>query len=362
MIDWKTAALYGIGGALAGGLLSVLLPKSAAAAPATPGPGPVPGQPPTPKPGTRPVGGGPTVPAVFPTGSIMDALTHPDSNPGARSGLILEAVRRGKYDKPDFRMLLVGALDAAGKVRAGQDDDFGMIPVTVDAMKIEGVRYNVTYPVHALIARDLGLQMLTQFVADLMWRQAAVRLQPLPNGGTLQSWAKDGTMGLSSRMIQYSQAIDSKLAGQALGDEAGPYIIGNLGKDWLLTAMGFSPAMTPPSPPDAVVKCQPHPYNVSAIIGGWYGEGPSHSITGLPEIQGLSYCHDRGHSDYSQLSRYMSQFVWVHRAGDPVDQGTWMPVADVLTGPLARLLTGPEGVLPGAFPPNISEPAVGYLA
>lgn len=350
MIDWKSAALYGIAGAVAGGLLSTLLPKSAAAAPEPDGPSP-----PSPTPGTRQVTGQPPGPApvVYPTGGVIAGLVNPDSSPAERSSIIYDAVvNRGIYDKPPFRMIYVGQLDSSGKVLVDDAHDFGTIAVSADAMKIDGVRYNVTYPVHALIGRALGFSMLTMYVADLMWLAAGVQL-------TFQAksaWQQDGTMGKSSRMAQYSQILDGLLAGRTLADAQGPLIIGNLGKDWMLTKMGFSPGNTPPSPPNAAVQCQVMPYADTAPNYGWYG-GQSHSIvTALRVVQPIGYCHDRGHSDYSQLSRYMGRTMWVHRAGTPVDQGTWMPVADVLAGPLAHILTGPEGTIPDDFPPNVQGP------
>jgi len=157
-----------------------------------------------------------------------------------------------------------------------------------DALKVDGVRVNVTASTQQQLADKMGCALLTAKLADLIWLQAKNRLIPKPR--TITSSTK--------AMIEHSAEIDKQLAN--LGNAAG--LCSTVGKHWII---------------DEKLKAGSN----KAINYGWHVPGKQlkgnrwrgiscevcASLIKDPDtkqyarlIQGRSGAHNIGHTDYSQ--------------------------------------------------------------
>lgn len=192
-----------------------------------------------------------------------------------------------------------------------------------DALKIDGIRVNVTAETAQAVADTLDCLLLTPKLADLMWLQRAVTLPPFPRGNT-------NGMSTTQAMVDHSTKIDSALA--ALPDATG--LIGTVGKHWVIdNGLLGKPAGT-------------------AMNYGWHFEGQSFQGNAFDTtaslikdgsgqlvrlIQGRGTRHNKIHVDYSQVC------VLVHRTCT-VD-GSEMSLTDVLADPDLAPLANHTGVL-----------------
>lgn len=194
-----------------------------------------------------------------------------------------------------------------------------------DALKIEGVRVNVTAETQQVIADMLDCMLLTPKLADLRWAQRDVTLPPFPRGNPVG-------MSSTQAMIDHSAKIDAALA--KMSDPYG--IIGTVGKDWVIDnaldgkmLYGKSAAMN---------------YGWHFVPKAWTGyseacasglKHPDGTVARL--IQGRGTRHDLHHTDYSQLC------ILIHRLC--MVDGVEMSLKDVLSDPALAPLASHQGVL-----------------
>jgi hypothetical protein len=262
--------------------IGVLGSKKKKAAPAPPSPtgnGTVPA-------GTPPPGGGGGIPGGWPPpqpkppapGSWLDSL--PESYTTRREAQILDAVAAGLAADPEWI-----TIESPG---AGKYSGYTMhVPVMADALTIEGVRVNGSYPTAQAIADREGWLLFTPYIAGLVWKHADAKLSPT----TSQELSNKNVTATTSQMIEASAKVDQKLNPIRTPRDADGLVtlVGNPGKDWVLTRI--------------------------------YGDGGEHPVSHVPHIdaganhgfyrglwdpiQNVGVFHGLGHVDYSQTLRFM---------------------------------------------------------
>jgi hypothetical protein len=157
-----------------------------------------------------------------------------------------------------------------------------------DALKVGGVRVNVSADLQQRIADLLSCSLLTPFLADLAW---------LRRGATLTPHTRPIT-SLTSAMVDHSRLIDEDLA--KLGQPSG--VVSTVGKHWVID--------------DEMLG---HPNKTENY--GWHFPGQSFGGSawsaaasslkegghGLRLIQGRGWAHDKSHVDYSQTCVLVSR-------------------------------------------------------
>lgn len=202
--------------------------------------------------------------------------------------------------------------------------------VLADALKIDGVRVNVSAETQQIIADMTGCMLLTPKLADLIWVQREISLTPFPRAIT----------GTTQGMIDHSAKIDAALA--RFSNPNG--LIATVGKHWviddeLLTHKGM------------------------AENYGWHFEGPAfQGMTGAPcasratapngqvvrVIQGTGWAHNMFHSDYSQVCVLVSRSCKV--------DGVEHDLRTVLQDPELASLASHTGPMKVLRQPGVPEP------
>lgn len=243
---------------------------------------------------------------TIPPGSVI--ANWPQDAAG-RSAAVLQAVKDGRADLDWFT---IGT--TAGNLRA-------RIRVS-NAMRVDGVIVNADQRAYQEVADYLGLVSFTPKLADEVYKQSTVRIAP-----QAQIWYKDGSMGLTRRMVDYSGIIDSAVDGRS-------GLVDNPGKYWVLVAALWAAGTNPKTG---------IPWRSSAANYGWY-----QTLTNL--LQGLGFAHNLAHADYSQVFRYWDPDV---QASD--DGGmTWQSIdgRTMLTSPKWYPLVSAQQ-LPGYRHPGV---------
>jgi hypothetical protein len=228
-----------------------------------------------------------------------------------RESVILQMVKEGSCDY------------TWSTITSEHNDHRADFSVFTDALKIEGIRVNVTAETQQLIADHLDAMLLTPKLADLLWMQRDTTLPPFPRGNT-------NGMSTTQAMIEHSEKID-----KALGAMSNPYgILGTVGKHWVIdNALATKVVGTAMN------------YGWHFVKDAWAGyseacaSGAKDPNTGqiIRLIQGRGTRHDMQHVDYSQVC------VLVHKVCT-VD-GTEMNLTDVLQKPELAPLASHQGVL-----------------
>jgi len=221
--------------------------------------------------------------------------------------------------------------------------------VMADALKVEGVRVNVSARLEQQIADVLNASLLTPKLADLIWAQKAVKLAPMPRQITASTPV----------MVSQSQKLDGAIAGQ-------DGLICTLGKHWVID----KDLLAHPG------KAENYGWHFDgANFQGITGEvcaslmkGPNGSYVRL--IQGRGWAHDMSHVDYSQNCVLVAKQCWVDGVimnladllADPelaplashngVTTVLRQPGVDVLEAIEYDLVAFPEGLAPSCPPPN----------
>lgn len=160
-----------------------------------------------------------------------------------------------------------------------------------DALKIDGIRVNVSAELQQKLADVFNASLLTSHIADLMFINAVHRVEPCPM--TISSTV--------ASMVKHSQMVDTKVGSNPTGLVASP------GKHWIL---------------DKKLD-----WNTSKACNyGWHFVGTNYKgIKGHPVgskqnklngspisvIQPNACAHDMKHSDYSQICQLVSQECWI---------------------------------------------------
>jgi hypothetical protein len=207
------------------------------------------------------------------------------------------------------------------KLTIEENGNTGVFNVFQDALKVMGVRVNVSASLQQKIADELGFSLLTAKIADAMWINKSIHLNPYIRG----------TLNMSSidAMVEHSDMIESDLAiyDNIMG------IISTVGKHWLLDN-------------DLIGS------KTKAMNYGWHFKGPifkgisgSAIASGMKDyegnacrlIQGRGSAHDINHVDYSQTC------VLVNR--DCEINGVNMDIRDVFSDPVLCNLVSHQGKL-----------------
>ncbi len=205
--------------------------------------------------------------------------------------------------------------------------------VMSDALKIEGVRINVSAETQQHIADSLGCCLLTAKVLDIIWDRRAVTLEPSPQDIAATTQA----------MREYSGRIDMQL--EAQGSPGG--LKSTLGKHWVLTPECWTKNRVPQQ----------------ACNYGWHF-GPRDSIHGITGeksvtgnthvLQGRSFHHDIRHVDYNQICRLMARQCYINEE--------LADLADVLQDPGLSRLISHNGPLPSHRHPFVDQKYQGKVS
>ncbi len=165
--------------------------------------------------------------------------------------------------------------------------------VMEDALKIDGVRVNVSAKLQQQLADVFDASLMTAQVADIVYANAQRRIDPAPM--TISSTV--------ASMVKHSTNVENRL--KALSVKEG--LVSDPGKHWIL---------------DKKMETSPN----RACNYGWHFLGASfQGINGFPVpskvnnvnskqvkvIQPNACAHDALHSDYSQVCQLVSQTCWI---------------------------------------------------
>lgn len=202
-----------------------------------------------------------------------------------------------------------------------------------DALKVDGVRVNVSAEFQQKLADIFDASLLTAQVVDLMYLKATNRPnpQPMPISTT------------TAAMIKHSQSVDLAVGKITAGELVAP-----VGKHWIL---------------DKRLESFSNHNPARACTYGWHFVGTSYKgIAGfsvasplnslgpsqrISVIQQNTCGHDLLHSDYSQICQLVSQTCWVN--------GEEKRFSDLLQDPVLSYLVSSSGVTkvirqPGTVP------------
>jgi hypothetical protein len=181
---------------------------------------------------------------------------------------------------------------------------------------------NATYKTAQAIADAVGGAMMTTRIADEIDAQAAQRLPVLS-----KAWQGPNTDNSGSKLFRmYDQSAD--IASRVTSDGK----ISNEGKDWVLTPRFWDPNEG---------ALRHHSANF-----GWYG-GKSTSPGGRKVVQSVGLMHDMGHTDYSQLLRFVRPDSLV------IDGQSWDYAAALADPSVSSVLHDEPGIIPGARHPDL---------
>lgn len=222
----------------------------------------------------------------------------PPKNGAQRDQWILDQIQQGNYALKYAPLTLT---DKAGNTLEMQ--------VMTDALKVGGVRINVSARLAQKIAWMLGLMLPTAKISDTIWANRQIALKPMPRPITSDT----------SAMVDQSSKIDKAIG---ISDTDVPdTIVGTVGKDWVLTNKLVENKGGVLSP-----KIEPTTKEPVAANYGWHFVGqtfdgkswePTVSLPGSRLIQGVGTKHGYSHSDYSQNFRAVARKAMLN--GQEVD-------------------------------------------
>ena len=217
-----------------------------------------------------------------------------------------------------FSQVIIGKFEARWvEINYSFGEKLAKFYVMSDALKIDGVRVNVSATLQQRLADIFDASLLTPLLADLIYVSATSKALPCP-------------MPISSNvdsMIKHSKNVDAQI-GSSTGE-----LVSTVGKHWVLDK-----------------KLSPN--SQSACNYGWHFTGSSfQGIKGFSVasklntagsepvrvIQPNATAHDRFHSDYSQICQLVSQRCWV--------DGTEYRFSEILQHPELSSLVSHDGPL-----------------
>jgi len=211
--------------------------------------------------------------------------------------------------------------------------------VMSDALKIDGVRVNVNAATKQKIADEWSAMLMTAKIADMIWHQAEVRLEPRPRSITSSTQA----------MIDHSKDIDKQLEGKEYEGK----LISTVGKYWIIDSAMANGRFG----------------SRQAINYGWHFKGTSfQGITGgvnasllkdpdngmyWKMIQTIGGHHDDTHVDYSQICRLVSRQCVVN--------GKARDLQEILKDPELSYLASHSGPQPVLRQASVPAPNVVFI-
>lgn len=248
----------------------------------------------------------------------------PASHGAKREHAILDAIDYYEYS---FSSIKSEYVDSDGTEHTGEFYVFD------DALKIEGVRVNVTAETQQKIADKLSCMLMTAKIADMRFDQANTIIKPRPRKITSST----------KSMIEHSEDIDDQLKGI---DKPG--IVSTVGKHWIID----NKLLYPKKPG-------------MAINYGWHFKGNSYQGIrgGLPvnyrKMPGVRMIQTRGshhsliHSDYSQICVLVDRNCIVNDVA--------MDLADVIQDSTLSHLACHDGKMKLWRQPGIPEPNYTFI-
>lgn len=189
--------------------------------------------------------------------------------------------------------------------------------VMKDALKIDGIRVNVTAKTEQKIADHFGASLLTTKICDYIWHKAEERIRPSPQAISSSTKA----------MIEHSKRVDGQITNQLK-------LTSTVGKDWVLDNKTYGT-------------------NLACNHGWHYDTGLTYqgikgnvnpSLLKNPKtgqywymIQARGTRHDQDHTDYSQVCRLMTRECDI--------DGKRMDILDVFQNPDLADIVNNDGVL-----------------
>jgi len=199
-----------------------------------------------------------------------------------------------------------------------------------DALMIEGVRVAMSAETEQVIADMLGCSLLTAKLADLIWLQRQVTLNPHPRGNPTG-------MSNTKAILEHSAKIDADL--REIGTTSG--IICTVGKHWILDNNIADGRLLQGFP----VACN-YGWHFEKLFEGKAWEGAASDPT-VRLIQGRGTRHNMKHADYSQICVLVSLNCLV--------DGSPMKLHDLLQDPDLAPLASHQGVLKCLRQPGVPE-------
>lgn len=241
----------------------------------------------------------------------------PNAGPD-REAAIFEAVQSGRADvvwKP---------------IKSQYKNWEGIFYVFSDALKIDGIRVNITAKTQQKIADFWGYSLLTAKLADLIFAQADVIVKPFPRKITATTKA----------MIEHSSDIEKAVAGRT-------GLISTVGKHWILDVALARPRMA-----NQAIN---YGWHFKGGLPGIKGEIPAARdvVPGVRVIQGRGMHHNYIHSDYSQTCILVARECEIN--------GTVMDLHEVLNHPDMAFLASHSGPLPILRQPGVKDPGTIFV-
>ena len=236
----------------------------------------------------------------------------------AREATIINCINLGYYLPINFTAIM-----------SSFNNHTAVIKVMSDALMIgesdSFIRINMSMTGERKIAQILGMSLLTPKVADLIYANASVKIEPCTQ-------IPDVCMAHTSRMIKHSNDINVKITSRINSQDLTQIglnqlgIVADVGKDWVLsnkiknetTAANYGWRTT----------AKPNP--------NYPGNGPFSGPDGYM-WQPLGTAHNTEHVDYSQVVRLMLREIMV--------DGQLMDFKDVVTSTEYCGLVNYDGIL-----------------
>lgn len=202
------------------------------------------------------------------------------------------------------------------KINSKHNDDEGIFFVFKDALKIDGIRINVSAETQQKIADMTGCMLLTAKLSDLIFMQAKIIIKPKPRP----------ISSTTEAMIKHSQDIDNEI--NKLGVKDG--LVSTVGKTWILDNILAS------KPPTTAMN---YGWHYRGSFAGINGELPVcyKDMPGVRVIQGRGTAHNLLHLDYSQICQLVTRECEIN--------GKSMDLMDVLKDPKLSYLANESGPL-----------------
>lgn len=245
------------------------------------------------------------------------------ANPSARHAYILDRVRQGQYYAQWVPLT----------VREGGNT--ATFWVLGDALKVDGIRVIATAKLEQQIADALDASLLTPKLADLIFVNAKVRLDPILR-------TPDATMDATDTMIRQSLALDQATGGCT------DCLVSTVGKHWTISnGLLAKPGMAENYGFHYWRGQKKLPSDSLPVIGDTTDSAGRHVYL----HQGQGWRHNAGHSDYSQNVVLVSNWATLN--------GKKARFQDIATSPEFASLVSHEGPLQVLRQPDVpQEPAI----
>lgn len=208
------------------------------------------------------------------------------------------------------------------KIKSTYNGHTAIFNVFADALKIDGVRVNVSAETEQKIADITGCSLLTPKLADLIWMQRVNNIPPVTHAVDANS-----DMASIQWMIDHSNGIDEVLKSES------SEVVSTVGKHWVID--------------NDLAKIHDKAMNYGWHFVGSSFQGIRGDVTAsllMDEkgtytrlIQGRGTRHDMHHTDYSQTCILVSRSCLV----DDVESDLF----DILSNPELASLASHQGVM-----------------